>query len=418
LLALVASPGSYAARRAVLVTGGVAKHFTLDVLWLLADRDGDGVPSTLWGADPDDENPRVTAVPGLPLPVLPRAIVPAPSSAAERKARDLLFVIVDTARLDSFEAILSEDPAVKSAFAGFGFYHRYATCSTRTGQVLVQLLDRARCDDRPLPGGAPSLLTALRAAGYRDEAFRYYSFGLSFGADDVVRDDRVVVEHARRALETPSDVPRAMFVHLRGGHGEYDGTGGSPRQRYERQLHGAFSHVASLVALAPPERFVVAVVGDHGEAFGEHLSFTHANTLYEEVLATPLLIQSPLVEPGRHADSVGCRDVAWHVLSGLGLGSPPASSMPSEYAALDLMPTQFGRAQQTSLRALRVGSQKVIFSAQTGIWELYDLAADPFEQHSLADRKPAVLGPLRTELLRVASSCVVPPLVSISSMNK
>lgn len=415
ILALTVSPGSFAARRAVLVMGGVAKHFTLDVLWPLADRDGDGIPSIFWGADPDDHDSRTTPVPGL-AEHASATVQPAPAiTPAVSKPRDLLFVIVDTTRLDSFDSIVADDPAVRRAFASFGYYHRYSSCSTRTDQVLVQLLENARCDDRALPGGATSLLGALRAAGYRDSAFRYYGVIMAFETDDVVRDDSVVVERARRALSTPSTTPRAIFVHLRGGHNEYDRTSGTPRERYERQLHLAFSRVASLVEAAPPERFVVTVLGDHGEAFGEHLSFAHANMLYEEVLATPFLIRSPVVSPGRHGEELGCRDVAWHVLAGLGLASAPRSATPSQYAALDLLPGQFGRTQRDSMRALRQGSHKVIYTAQTGTWELYDLAVDPLEQHSLADRKPALLEPMRAELLRIASSCVVPPTVGIST---
>ncbi len=44
---------------------------------------------------------------------------------------------------------------------------------------------------------------------------------------------------------------------------------------------------------------VVAVTGDHGEAFGEHgLSFTHDFTLYDEVLRVPLVIRGPGIVPG------------------------------------------------------------------------------------------------------------------------
>jgi arylsulfatase A-like enzyme len=39
---------------------------------------------------------------------------------------------------------------------------------------------------------------------------------------------------------------------------------------------------------------LVAVTGDHGEAFGEHgLSFTHDFTLYDEVLRVPLVVRGP-----------------------------------------------------------------------------------------------------------------------------
>jgi hypothetical protein len=327
-----------------------------------------------------------------------------------------LVVIVDTMRSDSFRKIRAASPAVEHAFARFGSFTRYVTCSSRTDQVLVQVLGDARCDARPLPGAAPSLLEALRRAGYHDRAIRYYGVFLTFGQDEVVRDDGVVVERAKRVLAHLPDEPLALFVHLRGGHNEYDSAGGgTPRERYDRQLSLAVSRAAELVELASSERFVVAVLGDHGEAFGEHLSYAHANMLYEEVLSTPLLIASPTVTPGSHPEPIGCPDVAWELLHGLGVAPDLPPRAETEYAAIDLLPGQFGRAQRESMRVLRVGHEKVIYTPQSGIWELYDTAADPGEATSLADGHPERLGPLQHQLLSVASSCPIPPTVGIST---
>ncbi len=56
----------------------------------------------------------------------------------------------------------------------------------------------------------------------------------------------------------------------------------------------------ALAELGIEETTVVAVTGDHGEAFGEHgLYFTHDFTLYDEVLRVPLVLHYPAaIEPG------------------------------------------------------------------------------------------------------------------------
>ncbi len=57
--------------------------------------------------------------------------------------------------------------------------------------------------------------------------------------------------------------------------------------------------LSKLQELGLADSTVVAVAGDHGEAFGEHgLSFTHDYTLYDEVLRVPLVIRGPGVVPG------------------------------------------------------------------------------------------------------------------------
>ena len=166
--------------------------------------------------------------------------------------------------------------------------------------------------------------------------------------------------------------------------------------------------VSELVEAAPPERYAVVVLGDHGEAFGEHMSTTHATTLYQEVLETPFLIRSPTSASGRLLEPRSCADVAWEVLRALHLWKEPVPALGYQYSMLDFLPGQFGRAQQTSLRSLRIGSLKVIQSLQTGVVELYDLDRDPGETRSLAASHPELLAPLRGELDRLQGVCPTP----------
>ena len=403
LLWLATTTPTYASRRAVLVLGGVGKHLTLDVLWPLFDRDGDGVPTVFWGTDPDDNSRHVTPV--------PRAHRPPVSSAAlasvSGEPKELLWVVVDTARRDSFERLMATDARVRRAFDSFAYFARYESCSTRTDQVIAQLFGSSRCDPRALPGG-PSLLEALRRAGYVERGLRYYPVPLDLAQDRVIRDDQELLAEARRALLEPRGKPRLLFVHLRGGHDKYEGPEETPRDRYEGQLARAFVGVSELVEAAPPERYAVVVLGDHGEAFGEHLSPAHATTLYQEVLETPFLIRSPASGSGRRLEPTSCADVAWEVLRALELWKEPVPALGYQYSMLDILPGQFGRAQRDSLRSLRIGSLKVIQSLQTGIVELYDLDQDPGETRSLAATHPELLTPLHGELDRLKSICQTP----------
>jgi len=404
LVWLITHVPSTSGRRAVLVFGGAAKHVLLDVVWPLADRDGDAIPSVFWGTDPDDHDPNVTAV----LRARGGAAVALPPLALRSgEARELLWIVVDTVRRDSFEQILREDAAVGRAFASFAYFARYETCSARTDQLLYQVLGTSRCDARPLPGGG-SLLAALRAAGYRSDAFRYFDVPLPLDHDAIVPNDRALVARARKALDEPRRAPRLLLVHLRGGHEPYVGAGDTPRERYEAQLRDAFDMTAELVAAAPPERYSVVVLGDHGEAFGEHLSIYHSSTLYEEMLETPLLVRGANTMPGRRDDAVSCPDVAWQALRAVGLTDAPVPELGYDYAALDILAGQYGHTQRDSIRSLRVGDEKLVVSPQAGIDELYDLAHDPREENSLAEGDEAHVRALKAELRRIAAACPVP----------
>jgi len=79
-------------------------------------------------------------------------------------------------------------------------------------------------------------------------------------------------------------------------------------QRLESDAHEVESHLV--------------IVSDHGESFGEELAFGHGRRLSEEQIRVPLLIHSPLAEPGVVDIPTGTIDVATTILALAGLEDP------------------------------------------------------------------------------------------------
>jgi hypothetical protein len=402
-IALLGAQPSYSSRRAVLVWGGIAKRALLSVVWPLCDRDGDGAPGLFWGADPDDRRADVTPRSGSPLPARSE-LVPLGARFAPGPHRNLLWITVDTVRRDSFDAALAARPDIASALSAFADYKGYASCSSRTAEVMAQLVGSRRCDPRVAEGlRGHSLLEMLRGAGYRDRLVTVFEPAIPLAQMERYPDDTRALARAGQLLDAADG--EALFVHLRGGHGDYDEAGRTPRERYDNQLRASLAGVAALVRSAPAERWAVVVLGDHGEAFGEHVSMGHATTLYEEALRTPLLVRAPNVASGPREQRASCDSVAWFALHAMGLIDREPAPLPVQYALLDIAPGELGHLQGDHLRALRVGSNKAIWSSDLGLFELYDLDADPGELHSLAESHPAELAPLRVKLEELGRDC-------------
>jgi Flp pilus assembly protein TadD len=141
------------------------------------------------------------------------------------------------------------------------------------------------------------------------------------------------------------------------------------------------------------ERTVVVVVGDHGEALGEHGEPTHGVLLYEASLRVPLLLSAPgLLPPGWVVEEpIGLADLAPTLATLVGHSwtaphdgrdlaralrdreEPPRADLYAE----TLYPTLFG---WSALASLRRGDRKAIAAPRP---ELYDLGRDPAELANL-----------------------------------
>ena len=165
---------------------------------------------------------------------------------------------------------------------------------------------------------------------------------------------------------------------------------------------------------------LIAVVGDHGEALGEHgLYFTHDFSLYDEMLRVPLVMRMPGRIPAATVvkQQVGLVDLAPTFLELLGVDplrdiegvslAPLAEggTLPFHPAFAESAPYRRLFPEQTRVyyegnlgkwRMIRTERWKLILipHPDENIYELYDLESDPGETENLYDQLPGEVGKL------------------------
>src|SRR5262249_55021590 len=132
---------------------------------------------------------------------------------------------------------------------------------------------------------------------------------------------------------------------------------------------------------------LVAVVGDHGQAFGApHESYLQGRTAYEEDVHVPLLIWFPRNYPRPlRSPTVGGHVALAPTIAELA-GVPPAPDWQGRSLFDPQRPQRayFYVAQDEFKLGLREGTWKYIFDLRAGTEELYDLSQDRDEQHNVA----------------------------------
>jgi len=154
------------------------------------------------------------------------------------------------------------------------------------------------------------------------------------------------------------------------------------------------------------EDTMVVLFGDHGENMTEHDSwFDHAG-LYDSVTHVPLLMWAPGRIPVSESDAmVTLVDVLPTILETLGLPEADGISGRSLHPLMRGETTvhrdavMLSEATWQAARAIRTPDWKLIRFQQPTIYgrsgvELYDLRADPTEQHDVSDRFPEVVAEL------------------------
>ena len=128
------------------------------------------------------------------------------------------------------------------------------------------------------------------------------------------------------------------------------------------------------------------VIGDHGEALGQHEgNYGHTFFLYEENVRVPFVIAAPgaIAEQRRSRDTVSLVDTAPTLLDLLGIDVP---STHQGRSALDggARAAFFFTDYSLGLVGLRDGDWKFIYELQSGRAKLFDLQRDPEERDDLS----------------------------------
>jgi arylsulfatase A-like enzyme len=292
----------------------------------------------------------------------------------------------------------------------------------------------------------PTLASLLRTAGYATQAvtsWLYVSsvYGLDAGFDHMEYNQKhrapEVASRGIDLLDRFGDRPFFVFLHFYDPHTHYD-PHESTTHLFEKDYKGTLTgnwdgfkdilpekmapaDMAHLLALYDGEiRFtddevarvvehlqkrgldkgtLVIVTSDHGEEFGEHGSWEHQKTLYEEVIRVPLIIRGPDISPRREMAPASLLDVAPTIVAWAGLKpqwKPQGQSLlraPGPRVLYGETDHTLDRTRKLFVRDGAGGGKTILSLSQDAsaiaAQEWYDLRRDPRETHSTPPREDA-----------------------------
>lgn len=163
--------------------------------------------------------------------------------------------------------------------------------------------------------------------------------------------------------------------------------------------------LGSLLRALDDGNTVIAVVGDHGEQFGEHGWGGHGNTLYRQLLHVPLILKIPGRVPARVNDPVSTADLFATLIR-----ASQAGRMRAPIPLLDAgwrrpVIANFDMRRHRSLEGgFSIVRGDLHFTRSTsGRENLFDYRADPLEDLPLSPstHRP-IIDPMRARLLHAA----------------
>ena len=197
-----------------------------------------------------------------------------------------------------------------------------------------------------------------------------------------------------------TDTPDVFLPSIRQARRPDENTPNGTTARISNSFDNAIVHVDGLVRhvvqalerLGIAEDSVVILTSDHGESLGEHQSFFHGTTLYDEQVRVPLLIRvgdhlqaTRARLEARRASVVGQVDLIptiLHMLSGTAPESEPfegVSLLTDRRKPYELLLYR-GVGEKVAVAA---NNNKYIFDLEGQRAEQYALADDPGEQQNL-----------------------------------
>lgn len=459
-----ALPGDSAARLA-LSRDTIVGARALGLWARLGDADADGVAGRWVGGDCDDANARISPsafdvprngtdencsgadlVPSEDPYLRPPRPPGAPSGAPPAPRRvNVVLLTIDALRADAARRWMPNLMAFAEGGARFdaAYAHGAATYWSVPALVASTLPSRLEMAPDQTPAEKEVLLAeVLRDKGWHTALFAnvtvFFVRGLKQGcvvtnyetSDFTKHGDTPGAEHLTNGVLKFVDQWRAkptkdrffVWAHYYDPHDPYGEIPSHPAEvdsdegRYAASVRYVDDHLGRLFeglrSRGLEGETVVIVTADHGDEFGDHGHRFHGSTLYEEMVNVPLVIRGPGVAPAVVDVPVGHIDVAPTLLDLVGVPAPDrwmgrslagalrsgTAPAPSPVAFEILPDTNYGVHRVGA----RVGHVKALFSLDTGLGELYDLASDPGERDNLWDEAAAssALEPGRSFLLR------------------
>ena len=228
-----------------------------------------------------------------------------------------------------------------------------------------------------------------------------------------------VSRHAIDWLDRHQSEPFFLFVHYYDPHQTYDPPqpyksrfAGDDRSLYAGEIAYTDEHVGRLIdrlkQLSLYDSTLIIITSDHGEMLGEHKESAHTFFVYQSAIKVPLIIRVPGREQPRRINGlVGLVDIVPTVCGLMAMDAPPqvhgldlseelgAAQAPQRDRRLyceSLTPTKYDGA---ALLGIVTDRWKYIHTTRP---ELYDLRADPLEEHNRIADRPDDARPLHDQL--------------------
>jgi arylsulfatase len=185
---------------------------------------------------------------------------------------------------------------------------------------------------------------------------------------------------------------------------------------YDQEIRYLDDGIANLLTaldeLGLAENTLVIFTADHGESMTEHGIFFDHHGLYDCTLHVPLIVRWPARLPRgvRLPHVLHVNDIAPTLLEAAGVPIPEAMEGRSFWKLLTGEEQEGGHGQVISLEctwqakwSLRTDHYKFILARQPDLYgnpprELYDLLADPQEEHNIAEERPEITAAMEAEL--------------------
>ncbi|MBW2733655.1 MAG: sulfatase-like hydrolase/transferase [Deltaproteobacteria bacterium] len=347
-------------------------------------------------------------------------------SGLKRQGANVLLVSVDALRADHLGAYGYQrgvSPKIDAWAKNAAVFER-AYCAVPHTSFSVRALLTGRHKSSLGDQSQRTMAAIMRKARYKTaaffppavfyidaELFRVYreaKYDFEYVKYEFIAAERRVDQVLTFLREDRGERPFFVWAHFFEPHEPYVdhpglGFGQRAMDRYDSEVaytDRAFGRLVDHVLKHYPNT-IIALTADHGEAFGEHGSHYHGNTLYEEQIRVPLILSIPGVAGRRVAVAAQTVDLSVTLLKLVG------AKIPAKATGHDLGPWIAGEPAETlppafcelhQKRALIGPRYKLIYDTDWSYSELYDLKEDPGELNNIAAAQEERVGRLQAEL--------------------